>query len=105
MKSTQPLDELDTFLFRDYCLSLIAITVVLIVTKMRCCEILLLFLGILVSSALCASKDKPHGHKGALDHYNGKPIPFEITADQHKKLAGGDPVISIATQPPCCIIS
>lgn len=53
---------------------------------------LLLFLGVLVSTVLCASKDKPHGHKGALDHYNGKPIDFKITEEQNKKLATGQPV-------------
>ena len=53
---------------------------------------LLLFLGALVSTVLCASKNKPHGHNGALDHYNGKPIEFKITEEQSKKLASGEPV-------------
>ena len=39
-----------------------------------------------------ASKKKPHGHKGVLDAYNGKPIPFKVTGDQSKKLDKGDAV-------------
>lgn len=46
-----------------------------------------------MSVVLCASKNKPHGHQGALDHYNGKPIPFKVTAEQEKKLSSGEPVI------------
>ena len=53
----------------------------------------LLFIGIFVYSVLGSSKNKPHGHNGALDHYDGKPIPFKVTADQEKKLASGEPVI------------
>lgn len=54
----------------------------------------IIFLGLLVSHVLCASKDKPHGHHGALDHYNGKPIVHKITAEQSLKLEKGEPVIS-----------
>lgn len=54
----------------------------------------IIFLGLLVSHVLCASKDKPHGHQGALDHYNGKPIVHKITAEQSLKLGKGEPVIS-----------
>ena len=39
-----------------------------------------------------ASKKKPHGHKGVLDAYNGKPIPSKVTSDQNKKLDKGDAV-------------
>lgn len=51
-----------------------------------------LLFGLLASSVLGASKNKPHGHNGALDHYNGKPIEHKITAEQDKKLANGEPV-------------
>lgn len=30
------------------------------------------------------------GHKGALEPYDGKPIPFKVTKDQQEKLAKGD---------------
>lgn len=50
------------------------------------------FLGLLISTVLCASKNKPHGHNGALDHYNGKPIEHKITSEQSKKLDSGEPV-------------
>lgn len=53
---------------------------------------LVLFFGLLASTVLGASKNKPHGHNGALDHYNGKPIEHKITADQDKKLGNGEPV-------------
>ena len=39
-----------------------------------------------------ASKDKPHGHKGVLEVYDGKPIPVKITPEQIVKLNKGEPV-------------
>ena len=39
-----------------------------------------------------ANKNKPHGHNGALSHYDGKPINSKVTSDQNKKLEKGEPV-------------
>lgn len=39
-----------------------------------------------------ANKNKPHGHNGALSHYDGKPISSKVTSDQNKKLEKGEPV-------------
>jgi hypothetical protein len=39
-----------------------------------------------------ADKNKPHGHPGVLDHYDGKPLPFRISNEQSKKLDTGEPV-------------
>jgi hypothetical protein len=46
----------------------------------------------LVSIAFCGSKNKPHGHKGVLEAYTGKPISFKISPEQNKKLDSGEPV-------------
>lgn len=42
--------------------------------------------------SLGASDKKPHGHQGALEPYNGKPLPLTLTAEQKKKLDKGDTV-------------
>lgn len=39
-----------------------------------------------------SSKDKPHGHKGVLEPYTGKLLPFKVSGDQNKKLEKGQPV-------------
>lgn len=52
-----------------------------------------IFLSIFVTAVICGSKDKPHGHKGVLEAYTGKPLPFKITDGQSKKLDGGEPVL------------
>jgi hypothetical protein len=39
-----------------------------------------------------SSMDKPHGHKGVLEMYDGTLIPMKITADQEVKLSKGDNV-------------
>jgi hypothetical protein len=52
----------------------------------------IIFLSLLVPSVICGSKSKPHGHKGVLEAYSGKPILFKISSDQSKKLDGGQPV-------------
>ena len=36
-----------------------------------------------------ASKDKPHGHKGSLQAYDGKPLPMKLSQDQLNKLSKG----------------
>lgn len=56
---------------------------------------IVLLLAIIVASVLCASKDKAHGHQGALDRYSGMLIPLKITPEQHKKLAKNEPVRKI----------
>jgi len=40
-----------------------------------------------------ASKDKPHGHNGILESYDGKPLPLHITAEQDIKLNNGEAVM------------
>lgn len=39
-----------------------------------------------------ASKNKAHGHQGALEHYDGKPIPLKPTDEQLNKLTKGESV-------------
>jgi hypothetical protein len=39
-----------------------------------------------------STKKKPHGHKGVLEPFDGKPIPFKVTRDQETKLAKGETV-------------
>ncbi len=57
-------------------------------------KMLLLIQLIAFIELVCAStKSKPHGHKGVLEPYNGKPIPFSVSADQEKKLSKGESVI------------
>ena len=51
-----------------------------------------IILSVLVSTVMSGSKNKPHGHTGVLDHYDGKLLPFKITAEQSKKLDSGEPV-------------
>jgi hypothetical protein len=46
----------------------------------------------LLAVVFAASKDKPHGHQGALEPFTGKLLPFKVTGDQEKKLASGDAV-------------
>jgi len=53
-------------------------------------SLLCLLLVLAVVSA--SSKKKPHGHKGVLEVYNGKQIPFKVTGDQNKKLDKGEAV-------------
>lgn len=52
----------------------------------------IVFIASLLLTAFAASKDKPHGHQGALEAFSGKPLPFKVTGDQEKKLANGDAV-------------
>ena len=47
---------------------------------------------LLVVVVIGSSNKKPHGHKGVLEVYNGKPIPFKVTSDQNKKLEKGEAV-------------
>lgn len=53
----------------------------------------LLLLVVIISTAEGASKNKPHGHKGALEPYTGRPLPVTLTADQKKKLDNGEAVV------------
>lgn len=53
-------------------------------------QLLLLFLTL--SSIYASNKDKPHGHKGSLEAYNGKPLPMKLTQDQITKLNKGEAV-------------
>lgn len=43
--------------------------------------------------AWAGTKSKPHGHQGALEPYNGKPLPLKLTSDQAKKLEKGEAVV------------
>lgn len=40
-----------------------------------------------------ASDKRPHSNNGVLQPYDGKPIPFSVTADQETKLEDGQPVV------------
>lgn len=42
--------------------------------------------------ALSSTMDKPHGHKGVLEPYDGRIIPMKLTADQEGKLDKGEHV-------------
>ena len=53
-------------------------------------QVVLFFLTL--SSIYAASKDKPHGHKGSLPAYDGKPLPMKLTQDQLNKLSKGEAV-------------
>lgn len=55
-------------------------------------NVVIILLSMLVSTVMSGSKNKPHGHTGVLDHYDGKLLPFKISADQSKKLDSGEPV-------------
>ena len=55
-------------------------------------NVVTILLSMLVSTVMSGSKNKPHGHTGVLDHYDGKLLPFKISADQSKKLDSGEPV-------------
>jgi len=57
-------------------------------TMMLLCMIVILMVVVVSGS----SNKKPHGHKGVLEVYNGKPIPFKVTSDQNKKLEKGEAV-------------
>lgn len=57
-------------------------------TMMLLCIIVMLLVVVVIGS----SNKKPHGHKGVLEVYNGKPIPFKVTSDQNKKLEKGEAV-------------
>jgi hypothetical protein len=39
-----------------------------------------------------ASKDKVHGHAGVLEPFDGKPLPWNISPEQEKKLSIGESV-------------
>lgn len=62
------------------------------ISAMSLVTIVFLLFALLASTVSGASKNKPHGHNGALDHYNGKPIEHKITTEQDKKLGNGEPV-------------
>jgi len=52
-------------------------------------------IGILLLAASriqCASKDKPHGHTGILEPYDGKPLPVVLTKEQMVQLDKGEAV-------------
>lgn len=49
-------------------------------------------LGFFLVCAQGASKDKPHGHKGILEVYNGKPLPIQLDATQKARLDKGEAV-------------
>jgi len=53
----------------------------------------LVFLGLVQA----ADKNKPHGHKGVLEPYSGKPLPCKPTGEQSKKLDKGEPVMITET--------
>lgn len=61
---------------------------------MRSFQILLFFvcLAYFPHVLFASDKTKPHGHRGLLEVYDGKPLPLHITNDQSKKLDNGDPV-------------
>ena len=54
--------------------------------------VVLAFLG-LSWKADASDKNKPHGHKGVLEVYSGKPLPCKPTGEQQKKLDKGEPVM------------
>ena len=54
------------------------------------CVLLCLFCSLVLVAS--SSKDKPHGHKGVLEPYTGKLLPFKVSGDQSKKLDKGQPV-------------
>jgi len=45
---------------------------------------------------LCASKNKPHGHKGILEAFDGKPLPLNLSPEEDKKLNCGETVSFVA---------
>jgi hypothetical protein len=47
---------------------------------------------VLLTIVYAANKDKPHGHKGVISPFNGKPLPIKLTKDQEKKLEKDEPV-------------
>lgn len=47
-----------------------------------------------VSRIHCSSKDKPHGHTGLLEPYNGKPLSMVLTKEQIVQLDKGEAVSS-----------
>lgn len=53
---------------------------------------LICLISILLVLVDCHSKDKPHGHQGVLEVFNGKLIPFTINAEQQIRLDKGEPV-------------
>lgn len=55
---------------------------------LRACISFLWILGF----ASAASKDKPHGHKGVLESYDGKPLPIHLDVDQRARLEKGEAV-------------
>ena len=69
----------------------------------NCCYsmVLLLVLCLCVAVVHAGNKNKPHGHSGVLPHYDGKPIPFKVSAAQSEKLAKGEHVSTDF----CCIKS
>ena len=54
---------------------------------------LLWVLSSIVFIAQASSKTKPHGHKGALEPYDGKPLPMKLTGEQARKLEKGEAVV------------
>jgi hypothetical protein len=55
--------------------------------------LLALVLALQCSVILAADKSKPHGHKGVLEAYTGKPLPCKPTGEQSKKLDKGEAVM------------
>ena len=46
-----------------------------------------------------ATKDKPHAHQGTLQPYDGKHMPYQLDAEQVKKLDAGQQVPVMYTLP------
>lgn len=44
------------------------------------------------SSAAASSETQPHGHKGILRPFDGKPLLLSLTKDEEAKLAQGNSV-------------
>lgn len=45
-------------------------------------------------NSIAANKEKPHGHQGVLEPYDGKPLPVHLNTDQKSRLEKGEAVIS-----------
>ncbi len=57
---------------------------------------ILLICTVMLFAVRAASKDKPHVHQGVLTAYSGHHLPYDINAEQLKKLHDGKPVNIIA---------
>jgi hypothetical protein len=48
----------------------------------------------LLDLAAAGTKSKPHGHPSVLERFDGKHIPYSISAEQEAKLLAGHPVVT-----------